>query len=125
MRWEAAKALSEMADLSTVEPLLAAMDDEKPEIRWLAAEGLSAIGRAAIGPLLLALVEKADQPHFRAGAHFVLRTLEERGIDGDIALVLDALEGIQPSIEAPLAAEEALVRMANITMLPRARGPLP
>ena len=49
-RWEAAKALSQIADSSSLKALLDSLEDQDFEIRYLASEGLIAIGRPALKP---------------------------------------------------------------------------
>ena len=60
VRWEAAKALSQIGNQKAIKTLLEALTDEKFEVRWLAAEGLIRIGRRAIVPLLEVLVTHSD-----------------------------------------------------------------
>lgn len=118
VRWEAAKTLSEIADPSAIDPLVAALRDDDPEIRWLAGEALIATGPRCLVPLLHALVAHSDRTQFRQAAHFVLRGLEGRMGSGTLQPVLGALTGIEPSIEAPIAALETLGRLDN----PRTQG---
>lgn len=113
LRWESAKALGEIADPSATAGLLEAMLDEEPEIRWLAAEALSAIGWPAIEPLLHALVQMSGRTLFRLGAHMVLRTIEERDGGEVLRPVIKALEGVEPAMAAPIAAQEVLIRLMN------------
>ena len=89
------------------------MLDDEPEIRWLAAEALAAIGWPAVEPVLRVLMRNGDRTLFRLGAHLVLRTVEGRYGSGVLQPVIDALEGVEPSITAPVAAQEALVRLMN------------
>ena len=78
VRWEAAKALSQIGNNKAIKALLEALSDEKFEIRWLAAEGLIRIGRKAIVPLLEALVKHSDSYWLREGIHHVLHEHEHR-----------------------------------------------
>ncbi len=108
VRWEAAKALGEVAHPAAMDALIAAMEDERPGVRWVAAEGVIALGHRAVVPLLRALLGKADSAYFRLAAHHVLRALEGRGMDPYIQPVLKALDSVEPSITVPPAAEDAL-----------------
>jgi len=108
LRWEAAKALGEIADPVAAPALLRALEDERDGIRWLAAEGLIAMGRGGLLPLLEALVHRSDSGRLRAGAHHVLRQWVERDPQGIIIPVLKALEDIEPVIQVPPAAQAAL-----------------
>jgi len=105
VRWEAAKALSQIGNKSAIKALLEALSDEKFEVRWLAAEGLIRIGRRAIVPLLESLVKHSDSYWLREGIHHVLHDMNTGKISEVLRPVLVALEGPEPSLEVPLAAQ--------------------
>jgi HEAT repeat protein len=118
VRWEAAKALSQIGDPVAAPALVKALEDENFGVRWLAAEGLIAAGRKGLPPLLQALVHHSDSGWLREGAHHVLRSLVgEPGLHDLIAPVLVALDDIEPVIEVPPAAKEALDAMVDTTHL--------
>ena len=79
VRWEAAKALSEIRDPRAAEPLVAALEDERFDTRWVAAEGLIALGRASLLPLLRMLATGKDSTWLREGAHHVLEQMSDGG----------------------------------------------
>jgi HEAT repeat protein len=108
VRWEAAKALSEIGDPSAASSLVVALEDESFGVRWLAAEALIGLKRDTLRPLLEALEGDAGSVRRRQGAHHVLRTLAEHGLRDQLAPVLAALEGIEPETDVPLAAQKAL-----------------
>ncbi|MFC1969585.1 HEAT repeat domain-containing protein [Chloroflexota bacterium] len=108
VRWEAAKALSQIGNPKSIQVLLEALTDEKFEVRWLAAEGLIRTGRKAIVPLLKALVKHSDSYWLREGIHHVLHDINGGKIRNVLRPVLGALEGPEPSLEVPLAAQAAL-----------------
>jgi HEAT repeat protein len=108
VRWEAAKALSQIGNNRAIKALLEALSDEKFEVRWLAAEGLIRIGRKAIVPLLDALVKNSDSYWLREGIHHVLHDINRGKIRRVLRPVLVALEGPEPSLEVPLVAQAAL-----------------
>jgi HEAT repeat protein len=108
VRWEAAKALSQIANPASIQALLEALSDERFEVRWLAAEGLIRIGRKAVVPLLERLVEHSDSYWLREGIHHVLHDMNRGNLDKTLRPVLTALEGTEPWLEAPLAARGAL-----------------
>jgi len=108
VRWEAAKALSQIGNNRAIKALLEALSDEKFEVRWLAAEGLIRIGRRAIVPLLEALVKHSDSYWLREGIHHVLHDMNTGRITEVLRPVLRALEGTDPSLGVPLAAQAAL-----------------
>jgi HEAT repeat protein len=108
VRWEAAKALSQIGNPESIQALLEALTDKKFEVRWLAAEGLIRMGRKAIVPLLEALVKHSDSYWLREGIHHVLHDINRGKIRRVLWPVLVALEGPEPSLEVPLAAQVAL-----------------
>jgi HEAT repeat protein len=108
VRWEAAKALSQIGNNKAIKALLEALSDEKFEVRWLAAEGLIRIGRRAVVPLLEVLVKHSDSQWLREGIHHVLHDMSKGKNSIVLRPVLVALEGPEPSLEAPQAAQAAL-----------------
>jgi HEAT repeat protein len=108
VRWEAAKALSQIANPASIQALLEALTDKEFDVRWLAAEGLIRIGRKVVVPLLETLVDHSDSLWLREGIHHVLHDMNRGNLDKTLRPVLTALEGTEPSLEAPLAARGAL-----------------
>jgi HEAT repeat protein len=111
VRWEAAKALVEIADPAAAPALIRSLEDENSDIRWLAAEALIASGKAGLVPLLRALEERADSLWLREGAHHVLVESEKTDLGPIVTPVLVALRDIAPAEEVPLAAKAALEAM--------------
>jgi HEAT repeat protein len=118
-RWEAAKALSQIADPSTADALVAALQDDNSGVRWLAAEGLIAIGPDAVEPLLNGLIEHPKSILYREGAHHVLHDLEDDRLREIAAPVLEAMLGVEPSVEVPQAAVQALSELAPGSGIPK------
>jgi len=108
VRWEAAKALSQIGNPESIQALLEALSDKNFEVRWLAAEGLIRIGRKAMVPLLEALVTHSDSYWLREGIHHVLHDINRGKNKKVLRPVLVALEGPEPYLEVPLAAQAAL-----------------
>jgi HEAT repeat protein len=113
VRWEAAKTLSQIGDPAATQALIKALEDKNFDVRWLAAEGLDSIGQEAIVPLLQALEKHPDSSWLREGTHHVLHNLEGGHLNRTLNPVLLALEGFEPSVEAPLAAAKALNALTN------------
>ncbi len=107
-RREAARALSRIHDPSSAPALVLALEDELPGVRWLAGEGLIAMGRGGIVPLFRALISRSDSVRLRQGAHHVLRSLSVGEHGRQLALVMAALEGPEPISALPVAAFNAL-----------------
>ena len=108
VRWEAAKALSEIRDKTSAAALVTALEDPSFGIRWLAAEGLVGLRMYTLPPLLRALEKRADSIWLREGALHILHQLAKRGLNDEMGPVVAALEGPVPTLEVPLAARDAL-----------------
>ena len=78
IRWEAAKTLCDIADPIAATALVNALDDSEGDVRWLAAEGLAALGCDGLHPLLAALLERAQSPWLCEGAHHVCHALAKK-----------------------------------------------
>ena len=109
VRWEAAKALAEIADPAAAERLVEALGDKDTDVRWVVGEALIALGHDALEPLLT-ILETSDLPNgVRQGAHHVLHDLAKRRDLGSLLTpVLKAFEEPEPDVAVPLAAAEAL-----------------
>jgi hypothetical protein len=105
---EAAKALGKIGGPRATKVLIEALEDERSEVRWTAAEALINIGRKAVPPLLEALMKKGDSLEMRNGVHHVLSDMVDPKLKPIVAPVLAALEDAVPSLEAPVAADKAL-----------------
>jgi HEAT repeat protein len=117
MRWGAAKALGQIADPVAADALVKTLEDRWSGIRWLAAEGVIALGRAGLAPMLQALMHHSDSMWLREGAHHVIHSLTEKHPDLSYSLapVSAALEDIEPEIQVPPAAQAALTALAQAT----------
>lgn len=112
VRWEAAKALSQIGDPQAAPALVRALEDPSFGVRWLAAEGLINTDRAGLAPLLDALVHHSGSAWLREGAHHILRTLAiQENLHDLLAPVLAALDDTEPALEVPPAAQKALDRL--------------
>jgi HEAT repeat protein len=110
LRWQAVNTLSQITIPAVIPVLIDLLrENEYFGVRWLAADGLIKAGKAGLVPLLRSLTEHFDSVWLRDGAHHVLRSLHDCGIESEaIHETLRALEGIEPVIEVPWAASEAL-----------------
>ncbi len=89
LRWEAAKALTEIPDPTAITGLVSLLADPASEIRWLAATGLIRLGNRSVPPVLRALAEHAGDKGLRTASHHVLHDLAER--NGVLRKILDPL----------------------------------
>jgi HEAT repeat protein len=113
VRWEAAKALTQIGDSTATAALIEALEDKEFDVRWLAAEGLINIGQNAVVPLLEALIENSKSTWLRQGAHHVLHDMNRGDLDEALRPVMSALEDVEPSVEVPVAARKALDTLAS------------
>lgn len=112
VRWEAAKTLRDIADPISAAALVNALDDSDGDVRWLAAEGVTALGLDGLYFLLAALLERAQSSCFCEGAHRVCHVLVKKKKLGTILRpVLSALEQDEPAIGVPPVAYIALSRL--------------
>ena len=116
VRWEAAKALCGIADPIAATALVNALDDTDDDVRWLAAEGVTALGRDGLQPLLTAMLERAQSCSFCEGAHHVCHALAtRRRLAPILRPVLAALGQAEPEVGAPLAAYIALSKLRDLS----------
>jgi HEAT repeat protein len=111
--WEAAKALSRIGDLRSVQALVQALEDNEFGVRWLAAEGLIAVGYCSLVPLLQALIDRPESVRLREGIHHVLHDLVSQDLLDPTAReqvkpILAALNDVEPAVAVPIAAHQAL-----------------
>jgi HEAT repeat protein len=114
VRWEAAKALAKIGDPAASQSLINALEDKMFDVRWIAAEGIIAIGRKALIPLLSALTKRDDSLWLREGAHHVIHDLMREDLKAVFSPILDAIEKPQGKLAVPLAAETALNELKKI-----------
>ncbi len=113
VRWEAAKALSQIADPAATAALVKALNDKEFDVRWLAAEGLVAIGKHAVIPLLRALIDTPESTWIREGAHHVLHDMSKGSWGLLLEPLMAALEDVQASLEVPLIAKKSIDALKN------------
>ena len=112
VRWEAVKTLAAIKDPSAIDGLIAALNDESFDVRWIAAEGLVSLGQQVMSQLLRELILQPESALVRESAHHVLRSLIEQDekniIRSAIQPVLVALEDMDFAAKVPNAARSAL-----------------
>lgn len=75
LKWEAARVIKEIGDLSSIPVFIQLLEDPESDIRWIAAEGLINTGRDCIVPLLKEIMANGDSYYIRNGVHHVFREL--------------------------------------------------
>lgn len=115
IRWGAAKALGQIGDPSAADALVKSLEDERPGVRWLAAEALIALRPTGLLALLEALIHHSDSLWLRDGAHHIIHDIAEKDPDLSQALapVAAALDGIEPVVQVPPAAQMALRQLSK------------
>jgi hypothetical protein len=110
VRWEAARALRDIADPRAAAALVRSLRDRALRSGWLASDGLIALKEAGCRRLTALCTRR-----FRAvenGAHHVLSDLSRGHVSRDVAEtlkpVIEALESLEASIAVPMAARRAL-----------------
>ena len=112
LRWEAAKTLGGIADPITATALVNALEDSDSDVRWVAAEGLIALGQEGLEPLLAACLERDKSRWFGDALHHVCHTLAKKKRLGPILRpVLAALQQPERRLAVPSAAYAALSRL--------------
>ncbi len=131
VRWQAAKALGQIASPKAAPALVDALEDHEVDGRWLAAEALVAIGTHGLEPLLAALMKRPDSIWLRESAHHLLAHLvgEDVKVDHHLAdhpvtkemklrealtPVIEALHAPDPVNQIPHAAAMALAELKRI-----------
>jgi len=115
LRWEAAKALTEVRDPSAAPALAGVLADERPGVRWLAAEALSGLGRSSLDALLHGLVQHSDSVWYREGTHHVLQSLAGGDLREALAPLLKALDSVEPNIGVLVPAHNLLKQIGSPT----------
>ena len=78
VRWEAAKALTEIPDPVAIPGLVALLADDESDLRWLAAIGRVNMGNRSLPYVLQSLTERAESKGLREASHHVFRDLSDR-----------------------------------------------
>jgi HEAT repeat protein len=114
IRWQAAKALSDVHDPETAPDLINAMEDKDFGVRWLAAEGLIAMGPACLENVLEGLRLRFHSGRTRDGAQHILHVLVDDGYGNEaIEDLLQVLQHAGTDEEVAWAAEKAWESVRN------------
>lgn len=107
--WEAIKILCDLAHPDSIPILVNGIENEDPNVRWLAAEGLIKIGEPSIKPVLLALEMRGGSKPLRESACHVLKCLKEKGIFLDNYNLIGMLKN--PAKQFLVAPTAAMIHM--------------
>jgi hypothetical protein len=106
-RGRAARTLGNIGDPAAAPALVKAMEDDKFDVRWLAARAVVALGRPGLAALLRALIARPQSSLLRESAHHVLHDEVHDKWSRQLNPVICALEGSDPADAVPVAAEKA------------------
>lgn len=111
-RWEAAKALSDIADIKSISTLVKALEDPESDVAWLAAKTLEKFRKAAWFELFSALIERGTNSiSLQHGAHHILRKQKMEGYNDLLDILRTALETSSVPESISPAAYNILERM--------------
>lgn len=111
VRWEAAKALAEIASPSSARVLVMALEDKYFDVRWLAAVGLIKIGWPALEPALQELLLSPEPDWLWDGVRHVVRGIAKGEIAEMLAPLIEAFDSVDYRIKVPLEAQKLLVEL--------------
>lgn len=111
LRREVDSIISTLADKRSIEALIALLDDDEFDVRWIAAESLIRIGRKSIIPLLVSLKEGKEISYPSKVQHVLqsLLTRSEKKALKPLLVTLSATPGPKGRID--LEASSALKRI--------------
>jgi HEAT repeat protein len=114
-RWEAARALSAIADPESIPTLVGLLADSESDIRWIAAVGLVRIGPRSLPASLREAIDNPDSIEVRRAVHHVLHELakDNRVIGELVSPVLEVLGETDPSGAIPPVAQRALKQVES------------
>lgn len=104
LRHEALRVLGGLADPDAADTFVRHLADEDSACRWLAAEGLVALGDVGLERALELLLAYPGTEEELRGVHHVLSGLARRGYGETVWPVLRAFQGMARASEVPAAA---------------------
>jgi HEAT repeat protein len=113
LRSSAAHVLAVIADPSTAEGLAAALDDDEDPVRWVAAEGLVALGSVGLQAALHVLLgADSVSPQLKAAVrHILLRVRDGEGMDEIVKPLLGAIQEFEMNEKVLVEAYKALAAL--------------
>ncbi len=117
-RQEVLRALRDLADPDAADTFVERLEDEDSVCRWLAAEGLVALGAVGLERALDLLTVYPPNEHVLRGTHHVLTGLEKQGHAETVRPVLAAYGSTHPQVDLPAAAHRARTRLGTTTRSP-------
>ncbi len=114
VRWEAVMVLSGIADPVSALPLVHAMEDQDSDIAWIAAEGVAKLSDSGLAAVLSRLTNGSSSTQFCRLALHSLKLLRATCKNAEeLDAVMHALDSLEPTLAAPVAAYEALQKLSG------------
>jgi hypothetical protein len=114
-RHEALKALVHLADPAAMELFVETLGDEDSECRWLAAEGLAALGEPGLRRTLELVIELPGTDRLLRSVHHALSAFQRTSFEPLVTPVLHAFQGVARGAELPSTAHAALTALRNVS----------
>jgi len=112
VRWFAYEVAASLEDVAAIPVLLRGLRDEDFSIRWVASNGLIAIGPASVRPLLEALVTERPTLSFHSAARRIFTRIDaSSGLDEQVRRLADALGHETTIVQAGPVARDVLERL--------------
>jgi HEAT repeat protein len=108
---ESVKVLKLIKDPETVDALIAALEDDLFDVRWLAGEALISFGDRALEPMFYNLIKRPESRAIREGIHRVLHGIYRTRNRDLVKPVIMAMESTESHLGVPIAAQEALASL--------------
>ncbi|HAJ38631.1 MAG TPA: hypothetical protein DCL15_23435 [Chloroflexi bacterium] len=112
-REEAIAYLGSHPSAEAIDALIELLETDDAGVRWKAAEALAGLGKAALTPLLHALVNKSDSRWLLEGATHVLRNNRDHNVAKMTEELRAAMKGSGAAVATVTAAGELLVKLAG------------
>jgi HEAT repeat protein len=114
VRWEAVKALVEIADPSSAKALVKLLEDKVFDIRWLAAEALIKVGKPALAPALKAILLTKEPDWLWEGVGHIVRDLGQGELEPLLSSLVAAFDDIDYRMKVPIEAGKLLAKLRSL-----------
>jgi hypothetical protein len=108
IRWHAARGLGKIGDLQSAPILAEGLRDKEFVVRWASADVLAELGEAAVPATLNMLTHHRLEQPFRQAAIHALHGVRSQRVQEKLKPLLDALQGRDAGVEAPMLAQRLL-----------------
>lgn len=111
VRWEAAKALAEIASPLSARVLVMALEDKDFDVRWLSAIGLIKLGWPALEPALQAILLSGEPDWLWDGVRHVVRGIAKGEIAEMLMPLIEAFDSVDYRIKVPMESKNLLAEL--------------